>query len=208
MSRYLFIIIYFFLSAEVFAGGLQIGIHAGPSMLRNADFNGGNTSFNTHLMAGLDISYPLTCHSRFCDGLFLEPRFSLTLPATTHFGSTTVAGTGLTGNYSESLRVYTGDLNFKKHFTLKSKLTLFAIAGAGISYFKLSNTRFTDALGVALPLTISETSLNINVNLGFGFAYELSDKLLLDLGIIPHLVMPSVTDQSYITFPVGIHYAF
>ncbi len=195
------------LASAVFASDLTLGLQAGPALVRNADFNSANAKTTAHLNLGLNFAFPLHCTSRFCDGLFLEPGFSFTLPASTSFGSTQVASSGLTGNYSESQKIYSGDLNLKKHFKLSSKLTAFAASGIGVSYFQLSNINFTDALGQPLALAVSTSSPNFNVNLGVGLAYEVNSKFLIDVGIVPHLVFTNVSDQSYLTVPIGIHYA-
>lgn len=189
------------------ASDLTLGLQVAPAFVRNADFNGEHVKTTAHLNLGLNLSYPLNCSSRFCTGLFLEPGFSFTLPATTSFGSTQVASSGLSGNYSESQKIYSGDLNLKKHFKLSSKLTAFAASGVGLSYFQLSNISFTDALGQPQALNVSTSSLNFNVNLGAGLAYEVNSKLLIDVGIVPHLVFAHVSDQSYLTVPIGLHYA-
>lgn len=190
------------------AGDLQLGLNVGPAFVRNADFNGQNAKTGIHLMAGFNVAYSLDCQSRFCQGLFLEPGFAFTFPATTNFGSTRVASTGVLGNYSESLKIYSGAINLKKHFRAGRRLTVFALGGIGISYFQISNSRFTDALGTAQTLNVSESSLNPNINLGLGIAYEASAKLLISIGLVPHIVFTSIADQSYMTLPLGINYAF
>lgn len=191
-----------------FASKAQLGITVGPTFVRNEDFNGANAQTDLHFTAGMGVSYPIGCQGRFCHGLFLEPGFSYTFPATTQFGSTRISSTGLTGDYSESLKIYSGNLNIKKHFRAGRKLTLFALGGVGISYFQLSQVRFIDALGTALPLNVSTSSLNPNLNLGAGLAFEASEKLLIDFRIIPHIVFADIMEQSYFTMPIGLHYAF
>ncbi len=200
--------VFILFSCTANAGQLQLGINTGPVMARNADFNSGNTKTAFHLMVGLNASYGIECGSAFCQGLFLEPSFEFTLPATTHFGSTRIASTGLLGNYSESQKIYSGQLNLKKHFRVGQKFTLFAMTGIGISYFELSKIRFTDALGATLPLNISTSSLNPHLNLGAGLTYAAGDKFLLSLGFVPHIVVTAIADQSYLSIPVGLNYAF
>lgn len=190
------------------ASELQMGLNLGPSFVRNSDFNGANVSTTTQLMLGLNLDYPIQCKSRICDGLFIEPGFHLSLAGQSDFGSTHVASSGVTGNYSESVTIYSGNVNLKKHFRLKPKLSAFLLSGLGASYFKLSDIHFTDALGQELALNVSETSLNMNFNVGAGFSFEVGNKILFDVRIVPHVVLPSVTKQSFLTIPVGLHYAF
>ncbi len=207
MKKILFILLAL-QSPLAFASKPQLGITVGPTFVRNADFNGTNAHTDFHFIAGMSVSYPIGCQGRFCHGLFLEPGFSFTFPTTTRFGSTRVSTTGLTGDYSESLKIYSGNLNIKKHFRAGRKFTLFALGGLGISYFQLSQVRFIDALGATLPLNVSTSSLNPNLNLGAGFAFEASQKLLIDFRIIPHIVFADIMEQSYFTMPLGFHYAF
>ncbi len=204
----LLIIVVLLLPSLAYASDLQLGLKAGGSFVRNADFNGGQAKTDFHFMVGMNVSYPLNCRSSFCRGLFLEPGFAFTFPAKTNFGSTRVASTGVIGDYSESLKIYSGDLNLKKHFRAGRKTTFYALTGFGISYFQVTNTHFTDALGVEQSLNISKSSINPNLNVGVGISVEASNKLLIDLGITPHIVFTGITDQSYLMLPLTVSYAF
>lgn len=210
MNKFIFIITLSLLFFSVIgqASELQMGLSVGPAFVRNADFNGSNTDTDTHLVVGLNLDYPIQCASGFCDGLFVEPGFILSFAGESQFGSTRVASTGVTGNYSESVTIYSGNVNFKKYFRLHPKLSAFVLSGLGASYFKLSNVHFTDALGQELALNISQSSLNMNFNIGAGIAYEVGNKVLIDIKMEPHLVFPSISDQSFLTVPIGLHYAF
>lgn len=120
----------------------QIGLFTGVTLAQNADFNNQNTKTNTHFTVGLTIPFKIGCHSSFCRGLFVEPKFSFSFPAKSNFGSTSIASTGITGTYSESQKIYSGNLVLKKYFEIKDKTTFFVSGGLGVSYFDLSNTNY------------------------------------------------------------------
>lgn len=190
------------------AGNINVGLNLAPTLLRNSDFNGANTKTNLHFSFGLSLGIPIPCQTRFCQGLFVEPQFQYLWPTRTTFGSTRVEGTGLTGNYSEKLQAFSGAMQIKKHFSLSEKMTAYAGLGFGLSYFKVSDILFTDALGRNQNITVATDSFNFNLATGFGLTYAVAKQFLLDLGVKPHFVFPHVSSQSYLIVPLTLHYAF
>lgn len=197
------------LSFPAQAETFYFGFSMGPAIGFNSDFNKQNTKSTFHYDIGFDILYGLNCRSdSFCKNSYFEVSFDYLFPATYNFGSTTVQSTGITGNFSEKVEYYSGAFSFRKSFFPRNKLSPFISAGLGLSYVKLSNSRYTDSLGTPLNLDVSGNSLNFNVAPAVGITYKISHKLEFDVLARLTLLVPSFFNNSFLEIPAGIHYKF
>lgn len=198
-----------FLSLNVWAGDSIIGISVGPAVGFDGDFNNGNNKTALHLNVGLDAAYELPCYQGgFCNGLFVEAYFDMTMDGTYDFGSTQLSSNGSVGNFSEKVKYYSGGLSLRKHLSDKGKITPVIGLGLGFSYVSLSDLSFKDALGNDLVLDVSTTSTNFEITPSAGFSYKLSHKLVIDFIPRLHLLVPAFFNNSYLEFPLGLKYNF
>ena len=113
------------------ASDFMLGLSFGPALGFDVDFNKNKIKTKPHLVLGLESLYKLKCrHGGFCEDTYFEASFDMVFPATYHFGSTHVAGNGQTGNFSETVKYYSGGLAFKKYFLKHSRLK--PVLGVGL----------------------------------------------------------------------------
>lgn len=200
---------FLWLSFPAQAETFYFGFSTGPAIGFNSDFNNQNKKSTLHYNIGFDILYGLNCHrGSFCKDSFFEVSFDYLFPATYNFGSTAVPATGITGNFSERTEYYSGVFSFRKILLSHSKLTPFVSAGVGLSYVKLSNSRYTDSLGTPLNLDVSGNSLNFNISPAVGLTYKISHRLEVDVLARFTMLIPSFLNNSFLEIPLGIRYRF
>lgn len=194
---------------ETRAGRFFVGVSAGPAIGFNSDFNNQNRKNSFHFNVGLDTLYEMDCPSgKFCKGLFIESNFDLFLSSRYDFGATTVSGTGLIGNFTEKVESYAGSVGLRKQFLKENHFQFFVALGLGISHIRIKEFSFRDSLGNDLNLSISRSSNNFSINPAIGLSYKISHKLMFDLGLKWHFLIPQGLNNAFLEIPLGIKYIF